>query len=92
MGEAGKAPWGRHVCSKLCCEYAAPTGLGGGLQTCCYKYAAPTGLGRPSPKSVIIRKILILTNFADIVISCTKSTGKGDKKRNLPSSSYPFSL
>ncbi|QTA85112.1 hypothetical protein [Desulfonema magnum] len=32
-----------------CYKYAAPTGLGGGLQTCCYKYAAPTGLDRPPP-------------------------------------------
>ncbi|QTA91866.1 Uncharacterized protein dnm_079400 [Desulfonema magnum] len=38
-----------------CYKYAAPTGLGGYLQTCCYKYAALTGLGRSSPKSVIIR-------------------------------------
>ncbi|QTA88181.1 helix-turn-helix domain-containing protein [Desulfonema magnum] len=35
-------------------KYAAPPGLGRGMQTC-YKYAALTGLGRPSPKSVIIR-------------------------------------
>ncbi len=66
LGEGGKAPRGRHIRSMIyykyaasagpgCYKYAAPTGLGGGLQTCCYKYAALTGLGRPSPKSVIIK-------------------------------------
>ncbi|QTA91342.1 Uncharacterized protein dnm_074070 [Desulfonema magnum] len=50
LGDAGKAPRGRHVCSIHHAGQAR-----GVLQTCCHKYAALTRLGRPSPKSVIIR-------------------------------------
>ncbi|QTA86933.1 Uncharacterized protein dnm_029590 [Desulfonema magnum] len=46
LGEADKAPWGRHICS---IHHVRPAKPRGGVRTCRCKYAALTGLvGMPA--------------------------------------------